>query len=95
MNENDIIHIVLVEPKKISEEEIIKKMPKKTREKYDKADEEGKKSILEIFIDGLESAEDEVKRFLDQEMDIYDQKKLIEKIKQNLPSQYHSAFNSY
>ena len=95
MDENDIIHIVLVEPKKKSDEEIIKQMPKKTREKYDNADEDGKKSILEIFRDGIEAVEDEVENFFEKEMDIYDQKKLIEKIKQNLPSQYYSAFNSY
>ena len=94
MNEKDIIHIVLVEPKKISDEEIIKKMPKKVREKYDKADEEKKSIILETFKEGFESAEDEVKSFFEEEMDIYDSTKLINRLKQKLPSQYHSAFNS-
>ena len=94
MNEKDIIHIVLVEPKKISDEEIIKKMPKKTREKYDKADEEKKSIILETFKEGFESAEDEIKSFFEEEMDIYDSTKLINRLKQKLPSQYHSAFNS-
>ena len=94
MNEKDIIHIVLVEPKKISDEKIIKKMPKKIREKYDKADEEKKSIVLETFREGFESAEDEVKSFFEEEMDIYDSTKLINRLKQKLPSQYHSAFNS-
>ena len=93
MQENDIIHTVLVEPDKIPDEEIIKKFPKKTKEKYDKADDKGKRDILEIFIDGMESNVNEIQYFIEQEIKIYGRQKLIEKIKEKLPFQYHSALN--
>ena len=95
--ENDIIHTILVEPKKITEDEAIKKMPKRQREKYDKykkeKNEEKKKDILEDFIAGLGADENEIKDFFkEEEINILEQKELIEKIKEKLPSQYHTAF---
>jgi len=91
MQENDIIHSVLAEPDKITDEEIIKKFPKKIKEKYDKADDAGKRGILEIFIAGSNFNVNEIQDFIEQEIKIYGQQKLIEKLKENLPSQYHSA----
>ena len=90
----DIIHICLVEPNKITDEQALKKMPKRQREKYNKADEEKKKVIMESFISGLESEYNEIKEFFEEEeMNILNKVELIKKIKEKLPSQYHSAFN--
>ena len=91
MQENDIIHSVLAEPDKITDEEIIKKFTKKTKERYEKADDNGKRIILETFIDGIDSNVNEIQDFIEQEIKIYGQQKLIEKLKEKLPSQYHSA----
>ena len=97
MNENDIFHILLVEnTKQLPEEEYIEllKKNKKMFQKYVKANEERKKEILENFIDMLEE-ENEVSYFLDEEkeLNVLNQQKLIEKLKEKLPSQYHKAFN--
>ena len=93
MNENDIMHIVLVESEKIDIEEIIKKMKPKTRERYEKANDERKKEMLEDIMDGMNLQENDVKYFLENEIHVLDQKQLIEKIKENIPSQYHNALN--
>ena len=92
MNENDIIHIVLVEPMNITDGEIVNKLPRSLRKKYEKSNEEKRKEILEDFL----SAENEVFDFLEEkkELNVMNKKKLIEKLKENLPSQYHIAFNS-
>ena len=92
---NDIIHTVLVEHKKITDDEAIKKMPKRTRDKYEKeSDKEKQKYILETFIDGLEADENEIRDFFNKEgINILNKEKLIKKIKEKLPSQYHSVFN--
>ena len=97
MNENDIFHILLVEnTKELPEEEYIKKLKKNKKmfQKYEKANEEKKKEILENFIDTLQG-ENEVSEFLNEEkeLNVLDQKKLIEILKEKLPSQYHKAFN--
>ena len=90
----DIIHICLVEPNKITDEQALKKMPKRQREKYNKADEKNKKVIMESFISGLESEYNDIKEFFEEEeMNILNKVELIKKIKEKLPSQYHSAFN--
>ena len=88
---------VLVEHKKITDDEAIKKMPKRTRDKYEKeSDKEKKKDILEPFIDGLEADENEIKDFFEEEeINILKPNELIEKIKEKLPSQYHTAFKIY
>jgi hypothetical protein len=91
IEENDIEHIVLVEPKKVDENEIIKKLPPKKREKYLKADEEEKKEILEWIFSGIDFNNDEVQDFLDNEIKIVRPKDLIKKMKQILPSQYCNA----
>ena len=90
--ENDIIHTVLIEKKEMTEEEKVNNLDKKTREKYDKAgNAEMKNFILDIFYSGKNSNNNEVKEFLDNEIKIIRQKGLIEKIKEKLPNQYHSA----
>jgi len=89
MQENDIIHTVLVEPGKMTDEEIIKKFPKKTKEKYDKANDEIKRVILETFIEGMDFSGNEIQEFIEEEIKIYGRQKLIEKIKEKLPFQYH------
>ena len=92
MKEDDIMHVILVEPGVISDEEVIKKLPKKIRDKYDNGDEEKKSDILETFRSGMDSNNSEVRKFFEEEnLGILDQKKLIEKIKEILPSQYHNA----
>ena len=96
INENDIMHIVLVdEQNEISDEEALKIMPQKTKDRYKKAkSEEAKKTILETFKDGLDVKENEVIDFLKEEMKVLGQEELIEKIKEKLPSQYHNALNN-
>ena len=90
LNENKIIHTVLVEKREITDEEAIKQLPKKMKQKYEKANQEKKKEILEDYKSIIEA--DEVKEFFEEEnMNILYQKELIEIIKENIPSQYHSA----
>ena len=92
IGENDIMHIVLVEEKvEMTLEEKLKNLDEETREEYDKSDEATRKIILKIFYRGKNSNNNEVKDFLDKEIKILRQKELIKKIKEKLPSQYHSA----
>ena len=92
IGENDIMHIVLVEEKvEMTLEEKLKNLDEETREEYDKSDEATRKIILRTFYRGKNSNNNEVKDFLDKEIKILRQKGLIEKIKEKLPSQYHSA----
>jgi len=91
IEENDIEHIILVEPKKVDENEIIEKLPPKIKEKYIKGDEERKKDILEIYCSGMDSKENEVQDFLNNEIKILRPKDLIKKMKEILPSQYCNA----
>ena len=92
MKENDIKHIVLVEPAQISDEELIEKLPKKLRDKYDKANEQEKMNMLEFVKCGKDFEENEVRGFFEKEkLGILNQKELIERLKEILPFQYHSA----
>ena len=93
INESDIMHIVLVDSKQMSDEEIIKKLSKKMKEKYDKGDEEKKKEILEDYRDISDEKDNESHNFLKKEMKVLYPKELIKTIKEKLPSQYHSALN--
>ena len=67
MKEDDIMHVILVEPGVISDEEVIKKLPKKIRDKYDNGDEEKKSDILETFRSGMDSNNSEVRKFFEEE----------------------------
>ena len=92
IGENDIMHIVLVEEKvEMTLEEKVKNLDDETREEYENSDEATRKIILRTFYRGKNSNNNEVKDFLDKEIKILRQKGLIEKIKEKLPSQYHSA----
>ena len=95
IGENDIMHIVLVEEKKekkeMTLEEKVENLDDETREEYENSDEATRKIILRTFYRGKNSNNSEVKNFLDKEIKILRQKGLIEKIKEKLPSQYHSA----
>ena len=92
MKENDIKHIALVESAQISDEELIKKLPKKQKDKYDKANEQEKMNMLELVKIGLDIHKDEVRDFFEEEkLGILNQKELIERLKEILPFQYHSA----
>ena len=92
IGENDIIHIVLVEEKvEMTLEEKVKNLDDEAREEYENSDEATRKIILRTFYRGKNSNNNEVKDFLDKEIKILRQKGLIEKIKEKLPSQYHSA----
>ena len=92
IGENDIMHIVLVEEKvEMTLEEKVKNLDDETREDYENSDEATRKIILRIYYKGKNSNNNEVKNFLDKEIKILRQKELIEKIKEKLPSQYHSA----
>jgi len=95
IGENDIMHIVLVEEKKekkeMTLEEKVKNLDDETREDYENSDEATRKIILRTFYRAKNSNNNEVKDFLDKEIKILRQKGLIEKIKEKLPSQYHSA----
>ena len=62
------------------------------KSKYENANDEKKKEILEDYKSIIES--DEVRDFFEEEnMNILYQKELIEIIKENIPSQYHSALS--
>ena len=92
IGENDIMHIVLTEEKvEMTLEEKVKNLDDETREEYENSDEATRKIILRMYYKGKNSNNNEVKDFLDKEIKILRQKGLIEKIKEKLPSQYHSA----
>ena len=92
IGENDIMHIVLVEEKvEMTLEEKVKNLDDEAREEYENSDEATRKIILRTFYRVKNLNNNEVKDFLDKEIKILRQKGLIEKIKEKLPSQYHSA----
>ena len=91
-DEKDIMRVVLVETAKLSKEEIIKEFDEKTRNFYNLAvDDEQKNIIIEIFVSGLQKKSNDVEEFIKKEIKVLGQKELIGKIKEKLPSQYHSA----
>ena len=84
MDESYIIHIALVEPNSISDEEAIKKFTKRFKEKYGKAKtEEERKEVVEDFKDVLGPKDNEALEFLKEEMKVSDQKELIGISKEN------------
>ena len=98
MNENNIIHAVLIEPNKfnMTEEEkkkIISNFTPFMKKMYDNANEEEKLDMLKSFVNTIDSREIEVHYFLDNEIKISRPKHLIEIIKNELPNQYHIALN--
>ena len=93
MNKNDIMHIALPEINSISDEELIKRLNPRLKEKYDKGDQKEKSLIIESVRYGMESTENEVNDFLKNELKVLGQKELIEIMKLKLPSQFHNALN--
>ena len=94
MEENNILHIVLVEPEKnqMTYEEKYSNLPGDLKEKYKNYNEEMKKIVIDAYYEGRNSKENEVKNFI-KEMNILGPKELIETIKDKLPSQFHDALN--
>ena len=87
---DDILHIVLVEPKRLTDEDIIGTLKEDIKEEYNKADEEKRKEILKYVKSGMDLKDKEVQEFL-KEKKIYDQSELIKKLKDKFPHQYHNA----
>lgn len=95
MNENDVFHISLDDYIKITDEEIIKNLNDRQKRLYDKGDDEDKKTLIETIKEGLnKNNQNETKDYTINELNVLDKNKLIEKLKEILPSQYHSVFNS-
>jgi len=94
MEENDIFHIVLVEPKKnqMTDEEKYNNLPSNLKEQYKNLDEVTKKIVIDACYQGRDSKENEVFDFM-KEMKVLGPKELIEIIKNKLPSQYQNALN--
>ena len=107
MEENDIMHIALIEPtiinkeeiKKESDEEIIKEFDEEMLKVYNNSNDIEKKMMIKIYCKGKTKGIDEgktkgieeVQNFVKNNIKALAQKELIEKIKENLPSQFHNA----
>ena len=94
MEENDIFHIVLVEPEKnqMTDEEKYNNLPANLKEQYKNFDEGTKKLFIDAYYQGRDSKENEVIDFM-KEMKVLGPKELIEIIKNKLPSQYQNVLN--
>lgn len=92
IEEGDIIHICLVKSIQIKEEDIINSFSNELKLIYQNSDEKTKKALLLSFDEGTKSKEKAIEDFLKSEINVLDQKELIEKIKIILPSQYHRVF---
>ncbi len=84
MDKNEILHTVLIDIEKISNDDIISKMEENIKELYDKSNEEIKKAILDSFRAWKESRDKEVSKFI-EEIGVLGHKELINKIKEKLP----------
>ena len=91
-NGDDIIHTVLVEPKQITDNDIIATLKEDIKNDYNNADEKGKEKILRYIKSGMNLKDNEVQVFL-KEMNIYGPKEMIGKLKEIFPYQYHNTFN--
>ena len=98
IREDNIIHVVLIEQKEITNEitneEIIEKFDENTRNVYEQSNEIVKNSLIKAFRDGRSSTNgNEVKNFL-RENNVFGKNELIKKMKLLLPSQYHNTLNN-
>ncbi len=84
MDKNEILHTLLIDIEKISNDDIISKMEENIKELYDKSNEEIKKAILDSFRAWKESRDKEVSKFI-EEIGVLGHKELINKIKEKLP----------
>ena len=94
MKDKDIMHVILVDllsPNQLSDEELKGRLPENLKKQYEEqSDENIRKIILSSFRSGMGVSENEVKDFF-KKLDILYQKELINKIKENIPSQYHES----
>ena len=90
LDENDILHIVLVEPKKITDEDLIKTFDENTKKEYENSSGEEKAKMIKNIRLGMNLKDNEVQDFLKQ-MKILGPKELIEKLREKFPRQYHNA----
>ena len=97
IGENNIIHVVLVDQIKMSDEEIINSLDPEDRVAYENANEEMKKTLIKFYRIGLDVSINEVKQFIKNEKEIgvkvRDKKELSEIIKEYLPFKYHNVLN--
>ena len=93
IEDDDILHTVLIdiEPKIITDEDIINSLEGDDKEDYEKADENGKKVILKLVKKIMNNKGNEVENFM-KELHVLGQKELIEKLKEKIPTQHHNAF---
>jgi len=93
IKEEDILHINLVEPNQnqLTDKDLINLLDEDSRKEYDEADENNKKMILKFFAKGHKSNENELNNFI-KGTKVLGPKKLIEKMKEKFPVQFHSAF---
>ena len=95
MNENDVFHISLDDYIKITDEEIIKNLNDIQKKFYEEANEVYKNMLIETIKEGLnKNNQNETKDYTINELKVLDKNKLIDKLKEILPSQYHVVFNS-
>ena len=96
MQENDIMHICLVESSNIIQiEDILKTFDEETLEQYNNGNEKIKKALIKSFISGNDMKnQNDIKIFLENDLKVLEQKELIREIKRRFPSQYHNAFKS-
>ena len=89
-DESDILHVVLVEPKKTTDEDIINLFNENTKKEYESLNEEEKAKMLKNIKIGMNLKDNEVQDFL-KELKIFGPKELTEKLKEKFPHQYHNA----
>ena len=97
IGENNIIHVVLVDQIKMSDEEIINSLDPEDRDAYENANEEMKKTLIKFYRKGMDNPIKEVEQFIKNEEEIgvkvRNKKELSEIIKEYLPFKYHNVLN--
>jgi len=92
MNENDVFHISLDDYIEISDDEIINNFSDDKKAFFEQADQALQSMLLKFAKEGYKkNNQTESKDFTINELNVLDKNKLIEKLKEILPSQYHSV----
>ena len=94
MNENDVFHISLDDYIEISDDEIINNFSDDNKVLYQQGDIAFKTMLLKFAKGNYKKNQTESKDFTINKLNVLNKKNLIEKLKEILPSQYHSVFNS-
>ena len=94
MNENDVFHISLDDYIEISDDEIINNFDDDNLVLFNQGDKALQSMLLKFAKGNYKKNQTESKDFTIKELNVLDKNKLIEKLKEILPSQYHSVFNS-